>query len=55
MENIRVPQPLRSVTLANGAPTTLEWKGRRVDPNAPWIIVAVEDNNTSRRHELFQN
>lgn len=55
LENLRVPQPSRSVTLVSGTPTSIEWKGRRVDASAPWIVVAIEDNNSVRRRELFQN
>lgn len=52
-ENVRVQQPARSVVLTAGTPISIEWKARRVDANAPWVIVAIEDGQIVRRRELF--
>jgi hypothetical protein len=52
-DNVRVAQRTQSATLAPGATAVLEWNARRVERDAPWIAVAVEDHSVNRRRELF--
>jgi hypothetical protein len=52
-ENLRVTAPSRRVTSRPGRPATIEWKVRRLNANAPWTAVVVEDGDARRRRELF--
>lgn len=52
-ENLRVVLPPKSSAQSSGVATTIEWKLRRVDANAPWVAVAIEDGNANRRSEVF--
>jgi hypothetical protein len=52
-DNLRVAALSRRVTLRDGVPVTVEWKGRRVVADAPWTAVVIEDGNITRRREVF--
>ena len=52
-DNLRVSQPVRSVTLRDGQPSTIEWRARRARADAPWVAVVVEDGDATRRREAF--
>ena len=53
VDNLRPSPPARSVTLRDGRPATIEWRARRVRPDAPWVAVVVEDGDATRRREAF--
>ena len=52
-DNIRVASASRTVTLREGAPTTVEWKARRIRADTPWSAVVVEDGDVARRREVY--
>ena len=52
-DNVRDGSASRDVTLREGRPTTVEWKARRIQADAPWVAVVVEDGDATRRRELF--
>jgi hypothetical protein len=43
----------QTVTLRDGVAATLEWKGRRVNGNAPLVAVVFEDGKASRRRDVY--
>jgi hypothetical protein len=51
-ENLRVDRPVRTVPRRAGGTVTLEWKGRLLDAQAPWVAVVVPDGDMSRRREV---
>jgi hypothetical protein len=51
-ENLVVSQPVKTVSLRTGAPTTIEWKGRLVRSDGEWIGVVVPDGDITRRVEI---
>jgi hypothetical protein len=51
-ENLTAADPVRSVTLLAGSPTTLEWKARRTSTTTPWVAVVVADGDASRRRDV---
>lgn len=42
-----------AVTLRDGVAAMAEWKGRRVEGNAPLVVVVIEDGRTSRRADVY--
>jgi hypothetical protein len=52
-DNVRTANATRDVTLRDGKPATIEWKARRIRPDAPWTAVVIEDGDATRRRELF--
>jgi hypothetical protein len=52
-DNVRVGKGTQSATVAPGSTVTLEWTARRLDRDAPWVVVAVQDHNLRHRRELF--
>jgi hypothetical protein len=52
-DNVRAANATRDVTLRDGQPATIEWKARRIRPDAPWTAVVIEDGDATRRRELF--
>lgn len=53
VENLGGAAKPRTVTLREGVPATIEWTVRRVDPEAPWVAVVVQDSDVRRRAEAF--
>jgi hypothetical protein len=51
-ENLTAADPVRSVTLRAGTPTTLEWKARRTSATTPWVGVVVADGDASQRRDV---
>ncbi|MCC6242941.1 MAG: glycoside hydrolase family 9 protein [Gemmatimonadaceae bacterium] len=43
----------RTLVLRNGVETTVEWTARRIEGNAPWTAVVVQDGDVDRRREQF--
>ena len=52
-DNLRGTSATQTVTLRAGVPATIEWTAKRVRGDAPWTAVVIEDDNASRRRELF--
>jgi hypothetical protein len=53
-DNLNVTQPTKTITLAEGKPTTMEWKAsKRINKDTPWVAVAIQDNNIKSRKELY--
>ena len=52
-DNLRGTSATQTVTLRAGVPATIAWTAKRVRGDAPWTAVVIEDDNASRRRELF--
>jgi hypothetical protein len=50
-DNLRLEASSRQVTLRADRAVVLEWTGRLVDANAPWVVVAVADGDVATRQE----
>lgn len=51
-DNLTVDKPEQTVTLENGTPLTITWRGRMVAADAPWTAVAIPDGDVEQRQEL---
>jgi hypothetical protein len=51
-DNLKVDNPAQSVTLENGTPATVVWRGKLVSTGTPWTIVAIPDMDMAQRREL---
>jgi hypothetical protein len=52
-ENLGMRGPIvRTVTVEPGKQARIEWKGKIVVNDAPWLVVALEDGDVNRRREL---
>jgi hypothetical protein len=51
-DNLTVDKPEQTVTIENGTPLTITWRGRMVAADAPWTAVAIPDRDVEQRQEL---
>src|SRR5690606_39224154 len=51
VENLDVDARERAVTLRPGAPRTVEWKGRMIARDEPWVAVVVPDGDVAQRRD----
>ena len=52
VDNVRLRSDTPRALRRAGQPV-LEWTGRRINANAPWVAVVIPDGQLARRRELF--
>jgi len=50
-ENLDVDARERTVTLRPGTVRTVEWKGKMIAPDEPWVAVVIADGDASQRKD----
>lgn len=50
-DNLDVGNNVKSTTLRAGKTTVLEWRGRPIERNAPWVVVALKNGRINQRRE----
>jgi hypothetical protein len=51
-DNLALSDTVKELTLVSGREGTLEWRGRILSTDTPWVAVIYPDDDLSRRKEV---
>jgi len=51
-DNLTLPDAQKELNLKQASIGTLEWSGRIISPDSPWVAVVIADENPAVRKEL---
>ncbi len=52
-DNLRVTLVRQTLSKTGVGTTPIEWRATRINRNAPWTVVVIQDGDANRRRELF--
>ena len=52
VDNLTLSDSVKELSLESGKESTLEWRGRVISNDTPWVAVIYPDDDLSRRKEV---